>query len=281
MGMSAIVLAFVPFPSHTSTEGVIWLPNSAVVRAGTEGFVRRLLVTPGSFVRMGDALFETDEPQLSTRVEALHWRVEELQSVLAAERFADRAKAKVTSLELDAARSELDRERERASRLTLRSEADGTFIVGKSEDLPGRFFHEGDVLGYVTPATSRIARVTVTQGDIELVRNHLRKVSVKLAERIHKTYPATIIREVPAGRNELPSKALGTAGGGSSVVDPGDREGRKTLQRTFQFDLEMPPETLAVMFGSRVHVRFEHDWEPLGFQLFRRVRQLLLARVNV
>jgi putative peptide zinc metalloprotease protein len=86
---------------------------------------------------------------------------------------------------------------------------------------------------------------------------------------------------VPAASSELPSKALSTAGGGSFAVDPGDRESRKTLQRYFQFDIELPPEAAAIAFGSRVHVRFEHESEPMGFQLFRRLRQLFLARLNV
>jgi hypothetical protein len=31
-------------------------------------------------------------------------------------------------------------------------------------------------------------------------------------------------------------------------------------------------------FGSRVLVRFEHHWEPIGWQIFRRARQLFLTR---
>jgi putative peptide zinc metalloprotease protein len=147
--------------------------------------------------------------------------------------------------------------------------------------LPARFYREGEVLGYVTPASSDIARIVVPQDDVELVRNHLLGASVKLAQRVTETYPARVIREVPAGQNDLPSKALGTTGGGASAVDPGDRQGRKTLQRVFQFDLELPQGTPVAAFGSRVHVRFEHDWEPLGFQIFRRLRQLFLARLNV
>lgn len=281
IGTATVILGLVPFPLHTLTEGVIWLPDNAILRAGTDGFVRRLLVDPGTFVRAGDALIETEEPQLRAAIETLQWRVVELQSVLDATRFSDRARAKVAGIELASAQSEAIREQERASHLIATSGAEGTFVLAKSEDLPGRFYREGEVLGYVTPGSSNIARIVVPQDDVELVRNHLRSVSVKLAQNVTATYPARLIREVPAGRNELPSKALGTSGGGASAVDPGDRQGRKTLQRIFQFDLELPPDTSAAAFGSRVHVRFEHDWEPLGFQWFRCLRQLFLARLNV
>jgi len=281
MGAAAIILLLIPFPLHTQTEGVIWLPENAIVRAGTDGFVRRLLAAPGAFVHTGDALIETDEPQLRTTIETLQWRVVELQSVLDATRFTDRAGAEITGIELASARSEVTRGQERVNRLVATSGADGTFLLAKSEDLPGRFYREGEVLGYVTPESSDIARIVVPQDDVELVRNHLLGASVKLAQRVTETYPARVVREVPAGQNDLPSKALGTTGGGASAVDPGDRQGRKTLQRVFQFDLELPQGTRVAAFGSRVHVRFEHDWEPLGFQLFRRLRQLFLARLNV
>jgi putative peptide zinc metalloprotease protein len=257
------------------------LPDNAIVRAGTEGFVRRLVMEPGTFVRAGEALIETEEPQLRAKIETLQWRAVELQSVLDATRFADRARAEIATIELAAVRSEVAREEERASHFVATSGTEGTFILAKSEDLPGRFYREGEVLGYVTPGSSNIVRIVVPQDDVELVRNRLRGVSVKLAQHLTETYPARLTREVPAGQNELPSKALGTVGGGLSAVDPNDQQGRKTLQRVFQFDLELPPATPAAAFGSRVYVRFEHDWEPLGFQMFRRLRQLFLARLNV
>jgi putative peptide zinc metalloprotease protein len=278
---AVIMLAIFPFPLHTVSEGVVWLPDDAILRAGTDGFVRRLLVPPDTIVRAGDALIETQEPQLEANVETLTWRVEELQSALDAARFRDRPGAEVAAIDLASAKSELARQDERARHLVARSEADGTFVLAKSEDMPGRFFRQGEVLGYVTPASSNIVRVVVPQDDIELVRNSLRGVSVKLSGRVWETNSARLVREVPAASSQLPSKALSTAGGGSFAVDPGDRESRKTLQRYFQFDIELPPEAAAIAFGSRVYVRFEHESEPLGFQLFRRLRQLFLARLNV
>ena len=123
-------------------------------------------------------------------------------------------------------------------------------------------------------------RATIRQDDIDLVRTKLRSVSVKLAERLDETLPARIIREVPAGREDLPSKALGGAGGGALPVDPRDPQGTKSLQRVFQVDLELPAEAASAAFGSRVYVRFEHHWEPVGQQIWRRMRQLLLSRLQ-
>ena len=49
----------------------------------------------------------------------------------------------------------------------------------------------------------------------------------------------------------------------------------------FLVDLALPAEVPATAFGERVHVRFGHGWEPLAWQGFRRLRQLLLSQFNV
>ena len=43
-----IALIFiVPVPLGTSTEGVMWVPDNAFVRAGADSFVERLAARPG------------------------------------------------------------------------------------------------------------------------------------------------------------------------------------------------------------------------------------------
>jgi putative peptide zinc metalloprotease protein len=279
--LASIALFWIPAPLYTTTEGVVWLPESANVRAGRDGFVRRLLVEPGRVVSLGDALIESDDPTLNAELEYLRAGVAELESRLASERFTDRAKFEITTIELDNARAELTTKTKRAERLVARSASEGTFAVVRPQDLPGRFVREGHLIGYVLPAGSRIVRATIQQDDIELVRHQLRSTMVKLAERLDETLPAHIIREVPAGRDDLPSKALGGTGGGALPVDPRDPQGTKTLQRVFQVDIELAPDAeLPVAFGSRAYVRFDHQWEPIGQQIWRRARQLVLSRLQ-
>jgi putative peptide zinc metalloprotease protein len=53
------------------------------------------------------------------------------------------------------------------------------------------------------------------------------------------------------------------------------------LQRVFQVDIGLPESAAAAAaFGSRAYVRFNHDWEPAGQQIWRRVRQLLLSQLQ-
>jgi putative peptide zinc metalloprotease protein len=278
---AGIVLFWIPAPSYTTTEGVVWLPENAIVRAGTDGFVRTLMVEPGRIVIAGEKLVESEEPTRKAELEILRARVAELETRLATERFTDRVRAEITITELGQARAELATATDRAERLIVRSRSDGTFAVMKAQDLPGRFLREGQQIGYVLADGSRIVRATIRQDDIDLVRHRLRKAEVILAERLGEILSAEIIREVPAGRDDLPSKALGGAGGGALAIDPGDPHGLKTLQRVFQVDIELPRNAVAAAaFGSRAYVRFDYDWEPAGQQILRRLRQLLLSQLQ-
>lgn len=278
--VTTMLLLLMPVPLHTKTEGVVWLPETANVRAGTDGFVQRLLVEPGRDVKVGDPLVESEDATLAAELESMRGHVSEIEAKLVAERFTDRVQAEITATELHQAEAELKSEIQRKERLIARSRADGVFVVPEPQDMPGRYLREGQLIGYVLPPGSRIVRATVGQEDIDLVRTRLRTVSVRLAQQLDEVLSARVIREVPAGSEDLPSKALGGIGGGALSVDPRDPKGTKSLQRVFQLDLELPADAVSSAFGSRAYVRFEHSWEPLGQQIWRRVRQLLLSRLQ-
>jgi putative peptide zinc metalloprotease protein len=279
---ASVLLFVIPLPLHTTTEGVVWLPDNAVVREGVDGFVHRPLAEPGQAVSAGTALVRSEDAILDTAVSVLRARVDELDARYNAERIIDQVQAQITATELRQARADLDHESRRAERLVAYSGTDGVFAVMAPEDLPGRFVREGETIGYVLPSGSRIVRAAVSQDDIDLVRNHLRQITVKLSERVDETLSATVLREVPGGGEDLPASALGTSGGGSVAIDPRDRRGTKALRRVFQLDLKLDDRSsTSANFGQRVFIRFEHDWEPLGWQLWRRLRQLLLSSLSI
>jgi putative peptide zinc metalloprotease protein len=275
------LIGLAPAPSRTQTEGVIWLPDEAIVRAGTEGFIEAFVARPGSHVRRGDPLIRSSDPQLTARLRIAEARVVELEARYAAERPADRVKAEIIKEELQYAAETVTRARQRAGELVIRSRAEGTFVVPQAEDLPGRFAKRGELLGYVVAGPIATVRAVVAQEDVELVRHRTRAVEIRLAERVAEVVLAVVRREVPGASERLPTAALGSLGGGRIAVDPANAEGVKALSTVFQVDLELPASARAFHVGERVHVRFDHGWEPLAAQWYRKLRQLFLARFHV
>lgn len=276
------LLLLVPAPLRTTSEGVLWLPEEAIVRAGGDGFVREVATPPGSRVLPGATLLRAEHPDLEAELAVQRAQLEALRARLDAEQFADRVRAGVTRQEIALKEQQIARSEERLAALTVASAAPGIFRVPRAEDLPGRYVKRGDVLGFVTPQHAALARVVVPQADIELVRQRLQAVQVVLPGRVWEPLPARLVREVPAASERLPSRALAIEGGGRFAADPAQSgENPRALERMFQFDLALPEGAIEEGFGGRVHVRFDHGAEPLGWQWWRRGRQLLLARLQL
>jgi putative peptide zinc metalloprotease protein len=276
-----LALGFVPVPLRTHAEGVVWIPDEAYVRAGSDGFIVDVAARPGARVDAGDVLFECSDPVVEAEVRALEAQVRELEARYVERRPENIVESQLVREELGVARRNLARERERAAEGRIRSRAAGSFVAPRAIDLPGRFVRQGEVLGHVVDLDTITVRAVIPQDDFDLMRERLRATRVRLAERVSDVLPAVVRRVVPTASERLPSPALGTGGGGEIAIDPRQQDGASALERLFDVELELPADAGILNVGGRVYVRFDLGSEPLFFQWYRRVRQLFLARFNV
>jgi putative peptide zinc metalloprotease protein len=270
-----------PFPLWTRAEGVIWLPDQAIVRAGTSCFIKKIEKEPNKYVRAGEPLIRCEEPLLAVKVRVLEAKLEELQTKYAAQLHEDRVAALVTAEEKQSVTQELENARERMSKLLIRSPQDGIFIMQKSADQPGRFISKGEQVAFVLGDQVPMIRAVVKQNDIDLVRRRTTDVSVMLASNIGSVLPASIYREIPGATDQLPSAALSTASGGTIDLDPRKADDMRTVEQLFLFDIKAVLVDWREQVGGRVYVRFDHGAEPIALQLYRRLRQLFLGRFGV
>ena len=275
------LLLLLPVPLRTQVEGVVWLPEQSIVRAGTDGFVLDLQVTPDAQVSEGAPLIVTEDPFLTAELNILESRFEELGLEYRVVRIEDRVRARVLKEEINAVAEDLARLRERIDSLIIRSPTAGRFVVPGAADLPGQYLRQGQLVCYVLGLDAAIARVVVSQEDIALVRQRTRGVELRFVDRPHEVLPASIRREVPGASNRLPAVALGSQGGGAMVIDPRGEQGLTTFEKVFQFDISIAAQQVPEFVGGRVYVQFDHGYEPLGLQGYRAIRQLLLRRFNV
>lgn len=154
-------------------------------------------------------------------------------------------------------------------------------MIPKVSHLTGRYVHKGDVVAYVLESPAPTIRAVVPQAVIDRLRSGIEQTKVRLAEDPATILNAVVVREIPAATHTLPSAALGTLGGGIIAVDPADPDGTAATDRLYVVDLGVDASRHPVRIGGRAHVRFEHPSEPLGFRLYRAVRQLLLSRLAV
>ena len=279
-GLAIFVAAF-PAPLRTQVEGVLWLPDQAMVRPGTAGSVSRLLAEPNSHVEVGEPLFELEDRFLPLRVQLLELRLDELQITQALYRETDLVLAQNTRQRIIEARENLDRAKERLDMLVVRAPAAGRFVVPGDTDLPGRYIRQGEVIAYILDPSELLVRAVVPQKYIGLVREETHGVDLRMADNVDAIIQSEILRQVPGATVQLPNAALGTLGGGDVAVDPRDGNGLTAFQGVFQFDLSLSGVDVGDAVGSRVYVRFDHGTASLGRQIYTAVRRLLLRHFNV
>ncbi len=276
-----LLLFVVPLPLATRVEGVTWTAQEAVVTAGAEGFVQKVVARPGSQVERGATLIEVADPMLAPRIRVLEAQLALLETRARVELESDRVRWLQTQEEIRSTGAELAVARERFGELTIRSPLAGVLLLPSPDDLPDRFVRQGKQVAFILPPGPATARVLVSQDEVDLVRSRTRRAEVKRAGALAETQAAVLRREVPAASRRLPNPALSTQSGGTVAMDSRGSDGQPVaMESWFEFELDLP-QAPATSIGERVHVRFVHDPEPLAGRIYRGVRQLFLTRFNV
>ena len=281
LAVLAAGLLVLPVPHASVAEGVVWVPGDGVVHATAEGTVISVLAEPNQTVAQDEPLVRLEDPLLAARIRVLEAEVRELRLRLDAMHVADRAEAKIIKERLSHADADLALTRQRADDLVVRSPAPGRFYLPRPQDLPGRFLRKGAVLAYIADPGNPAVRVLIPQDVVDVIRHRTQGIEVRFAGRIGEVYGAKVQRAVPAASTRLPSLAFSTQGGGEIALDPEVAESGRALDSYFQFELS--PETTVELpgVGGRAYVRFDHGSEPLGWRLYRDLRQLFLRQFHV
>lgn len=274
-------LAYVPMPHATIAEGIVWVPDRAVVHAGADGTILRIATAPNSLVEPGDLLIHLEDPLIETELRIAEARYEELRLRLAAVDLVDRVEAARMRERIVQVTRELVHLRERASGLEVRSFVGGRLLLPAAEDLPGRFVKKGQPLGYVFDNSDLTIRAIVPHAEIDLVRERTQRVDVRLADRIDIILPAAVRSERPAATRDLPSAVLSTIGGGQIAADPTSSDRMQAMETVFQLDLRLGRPLDQPLMGARAYVRFDLGYEPAANRLYRMLRQLFLRTFHV
>ena len=274
-------LFVLPVPLWTAAEGVVWLPKESMIRAGTECEVVEVLAPVEQVVEKGTPLIRGVDPFLDAQIEVLRAQLAGLHAKYNAQPLHQRVQRRLLLEDIGRAEGDLRQSRERRDKLLISAPATGKFILADPDSLSGRFIKKGDLLGYILTEHRPTVRAVVRQNDIGLVRKRLNTIEVRLVEQSRQLMRADLIRIVPAADLNLPSAALGTAGGGDIPVDPADPEGLRAMETVFQLDIGLPHEMKNPRIGGRAIIRLEHGTMSLGRQWYRRLRQLFLRKFYV
>lgn len=274
-----MAVGWLPLPVSLLTEGVTRLPEQSYLRAASAGQVLQVLVPDGQWVKKGEPLVRMREPALDAQ-RAIHLaRIDGDIAERDANWITDVVKVRNAEAALKRDRAALDEVDEQIAKLTVRAPDNGRFVLPDAQDVVEREVAQGALLGYVLPQGQLQVRAVVSERDVGLWRTALKspdsRVSVMLADQPGQIWPGRVLREVPAGSDRLPDASLGEREGGPVPTDPSDKDGLKTLEPVFVFDIVVS-DVQTVRGGGRAEVRLQMPAQSLAQRAYFRMRQLLL-----
>lgn len=275
-----IFITAISFPSKTMVEGIVWIPESSLVKANANGFISSIVSIPGSDVTTGEILIRTEDNELNRQLAIQYAQQKQLVIKIDREREKDSISTSLLEEELKYTRQEIKELEKLISELIITSQTNGLLTLPNSASMVGRYVNKGDLLGYVLSFDRVLVKTVVPQDSVKQVINNTESVDIRFANQLDKVVRATILNTTPGATRRLPSKALGIDGGGSIVIDPSDNKGTKSLSSIFEIDIELKKQNIAVYGGSRVYIRFNHKDEPLAQQWYRGLRQLFLSKMS-
>ncbi len=287
---AAIALAaVVPMPFSTLAEGVVWLPERAQIRAGTEGFVASFAARDGQRVKAGELLMTLQDELLDAEHAGHVSEATELEVQLYTAMGTDPQRTPAIQQKLAFARAEIARIEQKQAQLEIRAQADGIVVMPHQAELLGSFHKKGESLGHLLTDDPLTVRVALPQQDATLVRTNAGAVNVRLAEDGHADRSARIRQDMTGAVERLPSAALGDRSGGRIATNGDDKDGLVPRSPVVLMDLAVagtnPATTSSAAssgerIGGRALVRFDHGWLPLAAQLLRKLQQQVLAHFN-
>ena len=281
LGISLLILLVaggltLPVGRSTYAEGIVSLPENALLRAGTDGIIIDILVPEGAPVVAGETIIKLENPELAARRDIVLARLEQARTEQRDVLIQDRTRSAILKAKVSAIEAEIEDVQTQLGSLSLASATPVVLSLLNASDLPGRYIKRGEVIGYVADLAQVSARVVITQADIDIVRNSTRDIKVRLRSRPDEVLTATFLRELPLATDRLPSRLLGSSAGGDISVDARDDVGVQTISNIFQIEITLPIKSSGNYLGQRIYVRFIHPHESAGHRLVNRLHRFAL-----
>jgi putative peptide zinc metalloprotease protein len=278
VGLIALVAAL-PLPFSTLAQGVVWLPERAQLRAGTDGIIAAFAVESGQLVTAGTLIATLADERLAVEHAALLADATDLEVSMFQAITSDPDKVPALREKLAYSRAEAARNTERLAQLQVRAQADGMLVIPRQPDQLGSFRKKGELIGHLVTGDPLTVRIALPQEQADLVRSGPRQVGVRLAEEGYRLRSGAITRDMDGAVARLPSAALGDRHGGDIAVDGDDKDGLTTRQPVVLMDVEVA-SVRSDRVGARALVRFDHGTLPLAQQMLRKLQQLVLQHFN-
>jgi len=290
LGAVAAGLGLVPVPDRFTVEGIVEPRGLKVVHAGADGFVESFLPSGRAVSPDGPPLVQARNPDLEARRRELMAKRRELLARRGAALREEPAAVQILDDQIHALDEKIAQVERRLADLRVRAPIAGTWVSPRIDRLRGAYVPRGEPLGLVATLSDIEIRAVADQEVAGVLKEQAEaRVEIRIAGRPDLETTGRIETFIPAGRQRLPSPALGFAAGGSIAVRPDDRTGTEAAERVFEIRIrpDLPGkesgggEGVRLLAGQRVVVRFTTPPKPIAVQAWRALLQTLQRRFQI
>ena len=283
-GLVAALFAFavlMPMPYSTRTQGVVWVSEQAEVFSTQAGFISEILATSGTEVMPGTALIKLHAPDNQLELKKLEAKRASLLAEQQAEFIESSGRTQLTQESLTILDKAIEEKIKDQRELIVRSKVHGTFISPDIAANKGKHIKKGGFIGYVFAPDNLLVKSIFSQTDIGKLRQGVDSVEIRLAESLGTAINARLIRETPSGSHQLPSKALGAAGGGKIAVANNAQQQTTATEKFFNIEFALDDSVPGSRVGGVAYVRVRHRSAPLARQLSTVFKQSFLHKLDI
>jgi len=271
------IVTVLPLPHSTKSEGVLWLPEECLIKMQSPGIITDTAKAPGEKVVKGDILFSAENQQLHHTILQLESQLTEFNLKEAAAFAQDPFEAKIVAEKISDLLEQLEYKKQQERELKIVSPQTGNFIIQGKQEVVGRYFQQGALLGFIQNSATSI-RTLISQEDIEPILENLTHIEINIVSEPDKVFSGKLLPQTLHSTFKIPSPTLSTEGGGKIIINSQFSEQSMSFEEMFQLDIMLDSPIDNPFPGSRAYIKFHHDHEPLLFRWSRTFRQLFLSK---
>ena len=288
VGVSLGLLGGVPMPDRVRVKGVLQATQSRELYSDSGGGLVELLARPGQWVQAGQALARLDNPELryeilSVRKQREQLLVQELQAIT-----TDIANIEALERQREAIDQKITELLRQQQALTLLAPIEGIWSASELDASRGQWIARGGSLGTLVDEREWRFVAVLPQINTHLFEAGVLGTEIRIEGQQELNLIATKTEVMPFEQGQLPSPALGMAGGGEIAVQTSDSKGLDAAEPFFRIHAQLPisrqsasEEDLRRLHGRIGTMRITLPDSPLLLQWERSLRQYLQRKFRV
>lgn len=286
-GLATALLAGVPMPERVRVKGVLQASEFRELYSESGGTLVQLLARPGSWVQAGQPLARLDNPELDYELRSARRQREQL---LAQEMQAvSTAVANLQALvrQRQAIEEKITQLLQQQKALVVLAPIEGIWSASELEASRGQWIGRGAGLGTVVDDRSWRFVAVLPQVSTHLFEAGVLQTEVRIRGQQEFNLLSAKTEVMPFEQGQLPSPALGMAGGGDIAVQPSDPKGLAAAEPFFRIHAQLPAagagqaQDMRRLHGRLGTMRITLPDSPLLVQWERGLRQFLQRKFRV